>query len=146
MDFYCSKLLDPLRMGLPSFSTHRSVLLPVRSERDDGNDEAVIHDGGHTANFLNELDRAIEARKWWVLTVLGRKAVATREEAGAGDRLRSRQIQDQLVVADLLDDLDHPNGALQVVVLAGNHVKTTTHYINGEDATTVGGVRRIWRR
>ncbi|KAL5978612.1 hypothetical protein ACLOJK_029729 [Asimina triloba] len=61
----------------------------------------------------------------------------------AGDGLRSRLIRDQLVVADLLDNLDCPNAMSPVVVLAGNQLETTAHCLDGEDAVDVVGVRRI---
>ncbi|KAL5984506.1 hypothetical protein ACLOJK_018611 [Asimina triloba] len=68
------------------------------------------------------------AHRW-----VGFFAAVIGEEEGTEDRLRSRQIRDQLIVADLLDDLDRLNAACRRWYLAGN----------GKDAATIA--QTVWR-
>ncbi|KAL6000587.1 hypothetical protein ACLOJK_024286 [Asimina triloba] len=95
--------------------------------REIGRGEDEIRDHYLLFDFLDGSDRPIEGRHRWVLARFGGKAVAVSRSARQRDGLRSRQIGTPCLITDGLDSSNQPSGA-------DNHVKMTTHYLDGEDA------------
>ncbi|KAL5980252.1 hypothetical protein ACLOJK_036719, partial [Asimina triloba] len=91
---------------------------------------------------------AIRSRLLCSPLILGKmqRSLKMMEDVATRDGLRSRRIRTRAVVDDLLDNFSCLHGASLVVVLAGSWVKMMAHCLDDEDAVSVGGVQRIWRR